>query len=398
MAYIHKRLGKKGASWQVRWQAPDGTWLAETFGSAREAKEKKAAIETGASGGKNSTLAVLCDECLAHYRVMQDGGIRERSTVEQIRQHIAHIKADDVSETRLHNLKTPDIQAFLDRLIAGGMSRTTASKVRTSLRSIIKFGMQRGAIPIDPVSASKIDKRIRDEVEEDGPVVIPPQEALRRLLEAADARATNDEGYAAAAVRLLLFCGLRMSELRGLSRRAIIATGDAPHIKVIQRADKWQQLGAPKSKGSRRRIPLGADTAKALRTWLLVAPAGDLGLAFPNGAGNVESYANLWNRFWTPLCAEAGLADAVTRVRKQRKTGKPTPVAGWKPHYSPHVLRHAYASILIANRNTPKKVSELMGHGSIQITMDTYGHLWPNDAEDAGIAAAAETLILKPAS
>jgi integrase len=128
----------------------------------------------------------------------------------------------------------------------------------------------------------------------------------------------------------------------------------------------------------------------------MIAPPSELDLAFPNGAGKVESYANLWNRLWTPLCADAGLGEAVTRVRKERNSGERREVAGWRPNYSPHVLRHAYASILISNRNTPKKVSELMGHSSIQITMDTYGHLWPNDLEDAGIAAEAENLILRP--
>jgi hypothetical protein len=76
-------------------------------------------------------------------------------------------------------------------------------------------------------------------------------------VEAAEALVAKDKGYAAAVIRLLLFCGLRMSELRGLPRKAIVAVGDAPHVKIVRRADKWQQLGPPKSNGSRRRIPLG---------------------------------------------------------------------------------------------------------------------------------------------
>ena len=58
----------------------------------------------------------------------------------------------------------------------------------------------------------------------------------------------------------------------------------------------------------------------------------------------------------------------------------------WRKHagvtFHFHALRHYYASALIAAGQSPTVVQQRLGHGSISITFDTYGHLWPAD-EDA---------------
>ena len=181
---------------------------------------------------------------------------------------------------------------------------------------------------------------------------------------------------AEAMVSVLLFCGLRASELRGLPRDAL-ELREQPRLTVRQRADKWQQIGPVKTKNSRRTVPVPPGTAKALRRWLLAAPPSKQGLVFPNGRGRVESYANIWNRLWRPLMAEAGLAD--------RDTGKPL--------FGLHTLRHAAVSLWIYQGVQPKQVSQWAGHHSVQFTLDVYGHLWPDAASDAAIAAGMEAAL-----
>jgi len=48
-----------------------------------------------------------------------------------------------------------------------------------------------------------------------------------------------------------------------------------------------------------------------------------------------------------------------------------------------HDLRHSCASFLIAQNVHPKVISAILGHASIQITMNLYGHLLPNALYDA---------------
>jgi integrase len=53
-----------------------------------------------------------------------------------------------------------------------------------------------------------------------------------------------------------------------------------------------------------------------------------------------------------------------------------------KPKYNVHALRHFYASNMIAQGTEPTRLQELLGHSTLAMTMDTYGHLFPaGDAE-----------------
>jgi len=44
----------------------------------------------------------------------------------------------------------------------------------------------------------------------------------------------------------------------------------------------------------------------------------------------------------------------------------------------PHDLRHSYATILLATGEHPEVVQEILGHSSVQLTLDTYSHLLPD--------------------
>jgi integrase len=97
----------------------------------------------------------------------------------------------------------------------------------------------------------------------------------------------------------------------------------------------------------------------ALRLWRTSCPTGKLELVFPNGAGNIESHSNIIKRVWNPLQVVCGI---VTDKGKAR--------------YNFHALRHAAASLFIAHLGwTPKRVQSVLGHASITMTFDRYGHL-----------------------
>ena len=123
-----------------------------------------------------------------------------------------------------------------------------------------------------------------------------------------------------------------------------------------------------------------------LREWKLACPNGSLDLVFPNGKGHV----NVIQRGLLPVMA-AGVTKPVVDAQ-----GAPTR----EPKYSGlHALRHFYASWCI-NRKADgglelpaKVVQHRLGHSSIVITLDTYGHLFPR-SDDAKELAAAEAALL----
>ena len=78
-------------------------------------------------------------------------------------------------------------------------------------------------------------------------------------------------------------CGLRSSELRGLPWSDVDLEKSELHVR--QRADRYNQIGNPKSEDSHRTVPIPPATVAALREWKKECPAGELNLVFPNGAG-----------------------------------------------------------------------------------------------------------------
>lgn len=129
----------------------------------------------------------------------------------------------------------------------------------------------------------------------------------------------------------------------------------------------------------------------ALKEWKLACPKGELGLVFPNGAGNLEYHANIIKRAYHPAQVAAGVTvegkgGAGESVLKAKYTGL-------------HALRHWYASWCINRKAdgglelSPKQVQARMGHSSITVTYDTYGHLFPATDETEALAAAQHALL-----
>ena len=135
-------------------------------------------------------------------------------------------------------------------------------------------------------------------------------------------------------------------------------------------------IGKPKSETSERTIPVGPLVLNTLKEWKLACPRGELGLVFPTAKGRIEDHSQIV-RALKPAVVAAGLKDS---------TGKPK-------YTGLHALRHFYASWCINRREDgglelpTKVVQERLGHASIVMTMDTYGHLFPRSDNGAELAA-----------
>jgi len=178
-----------------------------------------------------------------------------------------------------------------------------------------------------------------------------------------------------------IFTGLRSSELRGLRWQDIDLKRAVLHVR--QRADRYQQIGRPKSATAERVIPLPPLLVNTLREWKLACPKSHLDLAFPNGRGNPDHRVEIVHRSYRPAQVAAGVVNA----RGQAKYG------------GLHALRHFYASWCINRRvdgglELPLKlVQTRLGHASIQMTADRYGHLFPSADDGAEMAAAEQALL-----
>ena len=106
-----------------------------------------------------------------------------------------------------------------------------------------------------------------------------------------------------------------------------------------------------------------------LKKWKLECPPNDLDLVFPNEAGKVMAQNCIHQNLWAKL----------------------------NPGFPFHRLRHVAASLFIAADMKPKRLQEVMGHSSIQVTFDLYGHLWPDDLGDTAMARRAQEALFSTA-
>ena len=139
--------------------------------------------------------------------------------------------------------------------------------------------------------------------------------------------------------------------------------------------------------------------ANALREWKVQCPKGTLDLVFPNCSGNVESLANIATRGLWPAQMAAGVTATKIGEDGQPVVGKDGQPVLEAKYTGMHALRHFYASWCI-NRKVDgglelpaKVVQERIGHSSIVLTMDIYGHLFPSGDEAAEMEAAERAFL-----
>lgn len=144
-------------------------------------------------------------------------------------------------------------------------------------------------------------------------------------------------------------------------------------MKVTQRADEKGNIGVPKSAAGYRTVHVPAELGEVLEAWRPHCPkSGELRLMFPNRRERPESNANLYNRCWKPLMKTAELVDE-----------KGAPLFEMKS------LRHFYASYRIAQSANPKQIQEEMGHADVTVTLQIYGHLFPDEEGQRPARASA---------
>ena len=243
--------------------------------------------------------------------------------------HFAHF-----TTTRAQTTATADratLSAYMQHLTAENLSPRSAARRLSCLRQFHRFLARDGIRTDDPTDLLDSPRL---------PQTLPrllSETDITALLEAARTLPPPRGPTAAAALHLLYSTGLRISELLALPRTALATTGDILHIR---------------GKGGRERIVPLSDTARATCADMLAQAPPSRWLF----AGRNPSCALTRQGFDLILrdaCRAAGLDPA--RV-------------------SPHVLRHAFASHMLAHGADLRSLQLLLGHADISTTQ-IYTHV-----------------------
>ena len=231
-----------------------------------------------------------------------------------------------------------DIRAFLEAVARRGLSARTAARRLSSIRQLFGFLLVEGFRDDDPstvIDAPALGRPLPKVLSED---------EVDRIIEAAHAEPGHEGIRLAALVELLYATGLRVSELVGMPMSAL--DGDARLLLVRGKGNK------------ERMVPLGEPAAEAIADYLEVRG---------HFLGRKER-----SRWLFPSRSKQG---HLTRHRFAQMLKELAIEAEIEPdRISPHVLRHAFASHLLANGADLRSVQAMLGHADISTTQ-IYTHV-----------------------
>jgi integrase len=372
--------GEKKEAWIVDYFDQQGARHIKTFDLQKEARAYEATVRVDVRAGVHTSSKETIAQAGEKWIEDCEAAELEAATIESYQQHLKDHIIPYIGAVKLSELTLPAVRHFMDRLRADGRSKAMIKRVVGDLGSILADAQERGMVAQNVVrSLSKRNKGRRKTEQRKKPRLeigkdIPLPEEIRAVV-------AHLQGRWRPLLLTAIFTGLRASELRGLRWKDIDFKKSEVHVR--QRADKFKEIGAPKSRAGQRTIPMVPILANTLREWKLACPKSEHDLVFPTGAGQVEYHSNIVTRGLGPAQVAAGV---VTKGGEPKYTGL-------------HALRHFYASWCINRREDgglgllPKRVQERMGHSSITITMDTYGHLFPSGDDGAELAAAQKALL-----
>lgn len=372
MATIRKRTLPSGKTvWLASYTDGGGARRFRQFPTKKEADafltQARSQVVAGIHTPDSISITIAEASELWLKRCERDG--LEATTIRQYATHVRLHILPRIGGMKLSRITAPAVNAFVDQLLQDGRSREMCKRVLVSLSAIVTEAQRRGLVTVNNVrSASPVKRSTREDVRPE----MPTREELKAIIDA-----TPDRWRPL--ILTLIFTGLRGSELRGLLWEDVDLKRGA--ISVRRRADRFNRFGPPKSKAGTRDIPLSPTLLHTLKAWKLACPNGKLGLVFPTGAGGVETHGNILTRVFWPIQIAAG----VTMVGLD---GKPD------AKFSLHALRHAAASLWIAQGLSPKRVQGLMGHASIQQTFDQYGYLFEAREDEAAMMAGVEVGLI----
>jgi integrase len=340
----------------------------KSFRTQAEAKAWVASATVGVAAGTfvPTAKSITVQEAGRLWLARGEGDGLERSTLKPYRIHCQQHINPRLGHVRLAELTTPSVEAFRDELLKD-LSSAMARKVLQSLKALLKDAVRRGLAAYNAATPTQVkaDKRSRRPLK-DG-VDVPTQEEVGQMIRAAP------DGKSRAILMVLAFAGLRSSELRGL--RWTDVNLDKRTITVEQRADAWGVIGAPKSKSGHRSIKIGP---------ILVNTLGQLKL---------QSTGALV--FGTATDKPTDHNDITRRVFQ----GAQIAAFGSVKYSGLHKLRHFAASWMLHRHEegglglTLKQAQVALGHATMAMTADTYGHLLPTDDDGDKLAAAERHLF-----
>jgi integrase len=272
---------------------------------------------------------------------------------------------------RLKALTPVHVRGLYREKLEAGLSARTVRYIHTTLHKALKQAVMDGLIPHNATESVKPPQLSREEMHP-----LTPEQA-KLLLQVAHKIGDRLE----ALYVLAIHTGLRQGELLGLKWDDVdLEDGSLQVRRTLTITKSGPVFTAPKTTSSRRSVKLTSHAIEAVTHHL------------ERQLGEIDRVGSLWSENGLIFASETG--EPLNRHNLTRRSFKPLLKRVGLPEIRFHDLRHTCATLLLTRNVNPKIVSEMLGHSSIAITLDTYSHVLPNMRDQA--AAAMEEALSRP--
>jgi len=249
------------------------------------------------------------------------------------------------------SIRAPELQALVDKLVENGIGNGTLTAIRQLMAKVFNEAFHEGAIPRPLTQRLRLPKSRRTKLS---------KETLQGWADAMRPLSAAIERRYRLAVYLAGVLGLRAGEIGGLRVQDIDFENNRIHVRqAVRTVEGRPEVADTKTEAGERDVAAPVHLMAEIAAYVREYPPADDGRIFQAVQGGLVSHLSLNKAFQKAVAA----------------TGSPA--------MRFHDLRHLAASTMIALGVAPNTVKERLGHTTLAVTMDRYGHLFPEQDRDA---------------
>jgi len=354
-------IRKRGSVYYVIYRTPEGKQKWESgFPNKASARARLSDILASIHKGAYIEPRAITFAEFAESYLLGRVGIRSSTSAGYasiIRKHLVPY----FGMTKIQDIRLQNVQQFVEKLVPRVSTKTLRNAI-TLLKVMLSgekgcSAIKQGYIWFDPLQGVELPSLMSKQV------VPPTADQVWKLIDASAEMKSIGQGM----IYLGAFTGVRRGELLALHfedidwfQKELTINKSLGKCPATDGVHKWRwKVGPTKSKRSNRRVALTNNVIQFLSKLKQFSGKSE-GLIFANNDGTYIDPDYFDEHIFGPIREKAGL----NSVRF-------------------HDLRHFFASMLIAQGESPKYVCDQLGHSSVQITFDVYGHLFPQAKAEA---------------
>ncbi len=282
---------------------------------------------------------------------------------------------DTIGKTQITKITKADCQKIINQMVQDGKKHSTMSNLKSCLNNVFECALDDDIIIKNPAKNLQV----------------PQTESKKRTaieqwqIDLFMGYVKNSERYSFSypAFVVLFNFGMRIGEMAALTWDDVDFKNDTINInKTVNRYRKadygfTMAVASPKSKTSIRTVTMNSVVRKTLLELKMRSLPAAAKLPYVDDSGNVRghvsgflfvnTYGNVWNEPGFRVLIER-IVECHNKEAEENHTEK-------IENFCPHMVRHTYTSLAYSAGADVKIVSQILGHASTSVTMDTYTHL-----------------------